>query len=626
MPVAIGLKQSNLDDADSLLYSVSDPNSPDFGRHWSPARIQEHFAPSKETVEKVKIWLQNHGIPPEAVKQSTSKGWIHFSAKASDLEDLLQTKYYIYEHINGQSHIGCESYSVESSVKHHVDFISPSVHFDVKLGEDLDSPKQKNLKLIKKRNELVKRYRPTSHPISLKSTDRQASSISPLIGETLSYKTFRKGLKAGLKACDQFITPNCLRALYRFGQLHKANPKNNYGIVAYTPQAYVQSDLDLFFANFSKPLVGTGPKLASIDGGLVQTTNRSSGYNAESNLDLEYAMSLTYPVPVTLYQVGDIPEQANTSFNNFLDAIDGSYCTYEGGDDPDFDGTYPDPLPGGYTGPANCGTYTPTHVISTSYGYNEADLTPAYAIRQCHEYLKLGLRGVTVLYSSGDYGVAGNGNVCLDPVTGNTTDGNHGAFNPTFPSTCPYVTSVGGTQIDKGSSVHKPESVAHALRGTVAKPVNFSSGGGFSNLFATPKYQKVALAKYFHENEPTYSAQQYNNSRKTRGLPDVSANGAKYVISLEGNTTLVYGTSASTPTFGSIITILNNARLNIGKSPVGFLNPVLYEFPCVLNDITVGNNVGCGTEGFAAVPGWDPATGLGTPNYPRMEDLYLRLP
>lgn len=54
----------------------------------------------------------------------------------------------------------------------------------------------------------------------------------------------------------------------------------------------------------------------------------------------------------------------------------------------------------------------PTYVISTSYGYNEAELPPFYAERQCAEYAKLGLMGVTVLYSSGDNGVAGDG-ICL---------------------------------------------------------------------------------------------------------------------------------------------------------------------------------------------------------------------
>ena len=65
--------------------------------------------------------------------------------------------------------------------------------------------------------------------------------------------------------------------------------------------------------------------------------------NGESDLDLQYSMALVGKTqPVTLYQVGDLVEGA--SFNNLLDALDGSFCTFEGGDDPTQDGIYPDPI------------------------------------------------------------------------------------------------------------------------------------------------------------------------------------------------------------------------------------------------------------------------------------------
>jgi tripeptidyl-peptidase-1 len=154
-------------------------------------------------------------------------------------------------------------------------------------------------------------------------------------------------------------------------------------------------------------------------------------------------MSLVYPQKVTLYQVGDYLEGA--SFNNFLDALDGSYCTYAGGDDATQDGVYPDPYGTGYgvyKGPENCGGFVATNVISTSYGYNEADLTPFYENRQCYEFMKLGLQGVTFLYSSGDYGVAGNGGQCIDTATGTYNNGSSGMFNPSFPGGCPCKSSL----------------------------------------------------------------------------------------------------------------------------------------------------------------------------------------
>lgn len=145
----------------------------------------------------------------------------------------------------------------------------------------------------------------------------------------------------------------------------------------------------MFCANFSQNQRQTTPILDSIDGGVVQTTV-GFDYNGESDLDLEYAMTLANPISVTLYQAGDLVQGA--SFNNFLDAIDESYCTFEGGDDPTQDGIYPDPYStgaGAYQGPENCGGFAATKVISTSYGYNEADLTPFYEQRQCAEYAKV---------------------------------------------------------------------------------------------------------------------------------------------------------------------------------------------------------------------------------------------
>lgn len=90
-------------------------------------------------------------------------------------------------------------------------------------------------------------------------------------------------------------------------------------------------------------------------------------------------------------------------------------------------------------------------------------------------------------------------------------------FNPTFPGTCPFVTIVGATQIKPGNTVKDPEE---ALSNT------FVSGGGFSNVFEMPSYQTAHLKTYWDQHHPAYSASQFNNSKLTRGYPDLSANGA----------------------------------------------------------------------------------------------------
>ena len=85
-------------------------------------------------------------------------------------------------------------------------------------------------------------------------------------------------------------------------------------------------------------------------------------------------------------------------------------------------------------------------------------------------------------------------------------------------------------------------------------------------------------------------------------------NSANYIIAINGDYGLVYGTSASAPVVGAMLSMVNDARLSAGKAPVGFINPAIYstKFKKAWTDIKIGGNQGCGTPGFTAVTGWDP--------------------
>ncbi|KAH9047961.1 hypothetical protein EDB83DRAFT_2201434, partial [Lactarius deliciosus] len=73
-----------------------------------------------------------------------------------------------------------------------------------------------------------------------------------------------------------------------------------------------------------------------------------------------------------------------------------------------------------------------------------------------------------------------------------------------------------------------------------------------------------------------------------------------------------------------IISLLNDYLITNGRPPLGFLNIRLYDDGFAgLNDITSGSNPGCGTNGFSAVPGWDPVTGLGTPNFQKLQNIFM---
>ena len=90
----------------------------------------------------------------------------------------------------------------------------------------------------------------------------------------------------------------------------------------------------------------------------------------------------------------------------------------------------------------------------------------------------------------------------------------------------------------------------------------------------------------------------------------------------------VAGTSCASPTAAGVISLLNDLRLAAGKPSLGFLNPFLYQAASSLNDITGGASSGCGFSepGYTAVAGWDPVTGLGTPNYAKLAQAVVALP
>ncbi|KAJ6568768.1 family S53 protease-like protein [Mycena capillaripes] len=225
---------------------------------------------------------------------------------------------------------------------------------------------------------------------------------------------------------------------------------------------------------------------------------------------------------------------------------------------------------------------TPPTVMVSCYETNgaETDISLPFAIDYCNLYMQLGARGTSVIWSSGDFGV---GEGCPNDK-----------FSLMWPDSCPYVTTVGATH------EFGPEVAANL------------SGGGFSNGFPRPLWQDAAVGAYLDTLGDEYSGL-YNASG--RGVPDVSAQGVNIAISFGQKITTVNGTSAAAPIFAAIIGQLNSELISAGKSQLGYLNPWLYANPGAFNDITSGSNPGCETDGFPAIKGWDPVTGLGTPKY-----------
>ncbi|KAG0647548.1 Aorsin [Hyphodiscus hymeniophilus] len=632
IPVRVGLKQSNLDSGYERLMEVSHPSSPNYGKHLSAEEVHSIFAPAEDAVNIVKDWLIQSGIDVESILDYENKGWLAVDMPAHQAERLLHTEYYESDHTDGRVRIGCDGYSLPAHVSQHVDFIKP--------GVKLSPPLRK--RTVERRDAFHGR-----HGIPhMKPPHWPGWTLPPAA----------HGLPPDLQNCGVNITPVCLQALYDLPKPNLKVPGNSMGVFE-DFDAFSQVDIDLFFAKFA-PWVpqGTTPAVLSVDGGTAPVAVADARNGGESDIDIELAYALIYPQTVTVYQADDLPNSSgetgkNGFLNTFLDAIDGSYCDYTAfgitGDSPSIDAVYPDSLPGGFKGKLECGVYKLTPVVSISYGEAEDDLPKPYVERQCNEIMKLGLQGHSILVASGDYGVAsfpGSDNNefgCLSSATQNGT-----IYNPDYPSGCPYITAVGATRLYPDQTVKDAESAMQVNltafnietgSGGTSPPLDFfASGGGFSNYFTPPAYQAAAVKGYLetHNDLPFYIANAdasnvganggvYN--RGGRGYPDVAANGA--FLTTFNNATLLtfFGTSLASPIFGSVLTLINEELALVGKGPVGFVNPVLYEHPYVLNDITNGSNPNCGSEGFKASKGWDPITGLGTPNYPKMLELFKSL-
>ena len=224
-------------------------------------------------------------------------------------------------------------------------------------------------------------------------------------------------------------------------------------------------------------------------------------------------------------------------------------------------------------------------VFSASYGDEENGVSESYAGRCNVEFMKAGARGISLLFASGDSGA------------GCATSG----FVPTFPASSPWVTGVGGLT----GSTAPGESTA-AL-----------SGGGFSNYFGRPSFQDEAVKSYL-KSPGLPKSRMYNGSGA--GFPDISAQALQFDTCTDDFFYPVDGTSAACPTASGVFATLNQAREDAGQPPLGFLNPFLYLHMSALNDVTDGSNNYCDEpDGFPAAKGWDAATGLGSPNFPKLK-------
>ncbi|MDQ0200773.1 S53 family peptidase [Neobacillus ginsengisoli] len=225
-------------------------------------------------------------------------------------------------------------------------------------------------------------------------------------------------------------------------------------------------------------------------------------------------------------------------------------------------------------------------VLSISWGAPENQWTTQAMIAMDRAFQDAAAVGVTICSAAGDRGSA-------DGV-------NDGLVHVDFPSSSPYALACGGTRLEGSGRRIIREAVWN-------EGPDSSTGGGISDVFDLPAWQTAA-------NVPPSANP---GGRIGRGIPDVAGDAdpaTGYQVLVDGQHTVIGGTSAVAPLWAGLIALINQ---QLGHS-IGFITPTLYHLSTrsgALHDIKVGNNDSGSVQGaYEARPGWDPCTGLGSPN------------
>jgi len=361
------------------------------------------------------------------------------------------------------------------------------------------------------------------------------------------------------------IVPDVIRARYNCSGVTAKASSNSHAVAEFQGQSYSPTDLQLFFQKYVSN--SNQDTVANVVG-----QNNPDRPGIEASLDIEYIMGVAPNVTTWFYGM--------KSFDFYSDLST-------------------------WLGELNNETDAPW-VHSVSYGSQGDYPSTDYMERSDTEYQKLGARGLSIIFASGDSGAE-----CSEKCQ---------ILYPSYPADSTYVTAIGATRFIEGNS------------GPEAAVVAFRSGGGFSTWNTVPSYQSAQTAAYLAQNIEFPPPGSFNPAN--RATPDFAALGAEHFqVVVGGRVTSVGGTSASAPSFAAVVTMLNDIRLTAGKSTLGFLNTAFYQYaqtPGAFFDVTIGNNkygclaAQCGVnyiDGFLCSPGWDPVTGMGTPNYAVLSTL-----
>lgn len=540
-----------------LIAEQHDRLSPNYHSWLTPEEFAARFGMAESDRQKIAAWLGSHGFSVDRVSRGGMS--LEFSGTASQVESAFGTAMHIYE-------VGSREYYANAS--------------DPQIPAALEST-------IAGVNTLHSFEKPS--PLRLLGTANRVGNTSlwaPNFSAGTPGQTFH------------FLAPGDFAKIYNATPLYQTIDGTGQTIAIVGRSNINISDIELFRIAFGLP--SNNPQI------IVDGPNPGSLFNedeTEADLDVEWAGAVAPKATIKFV--------VSASTNN-TDGVD---------------------LSAQYIVDNNIAP-----ILSTSFGQCEALLGQAENTFINNLWEQAAAEGITVIASSGDSGAAG----CDYPYAGLATQG---AAVSGVAST-PYNVALGGTQFNENGADSTYWSATDgtdqsSVLGYIPEVVwNESCADqnqcGFADLFATGGGPSALYSK------PTWQAGPGVPADGKRDLPDLSFSAAGghdgYLVCQDGScitdakgvliaAEVVGGTSASAPAFAGVMALVNQKT----NSRQGQANFILYplaagenaancnasgipQTSCIFNDITQGNNNVPGQTGYAAGPGYDLATGLGSIN------------
>ncbi|KAN0053157.1 hypothetical protein ACTA71_006681 [Dictyostelium dimigraforme] len=650
----IFLKQENLDILENKFWEVSNPKSKEYGKYMDLEEINSIVAPNKEDVKTVVNWLKSNGINKE--EMMVHGDFIQVIINVLKASNLFETEFAYYQSIRNNLDQRIRIVESASIPK----FISDKVDFVLGLSDFIED--NKFYETIQQSRVDVKDSFVTITPYFIKS----------YYGIPLDQVGTNENNSISVASFNDFYS---FGALNFFGSQYNIDSStirvNNSGpnCFGFDYCGQAESDLDIQYItaignNISALFLSSGngewvldwassiqlfnpiPKIASISYGWAELEQcQATSFCPTLGIDSDVYIQRSN---IEFQKIG---LRGTTIFVSSGDDGASSYYTTSGNCPLDGLNNYC-PLGGCNHTITQCpsitiiqangslaffpnGMGTNTGILLSNQSFVNVVNEFLHVNSQCDVAIEEDISQNPHLYSSCSCeNLIPTTNTDLGiKIIGYSFDESAGSlFSPQYPTSSPYVTSVGATQI----ITNQAEIVCSSSSGAA-----ITSGGGFAVTQSQPFYQAAAVSKYLEiaENLPP----SFSFDPTKRAYPDISLVAHKYSIGYSANQSSldscpcnlmnVDGTSASTPTVAGIFALINDKLLSAGKTQLGFLNPLLYqaaqEQPNVFYDIVTGNincnRAYCCQYGFSAAVGYDPATGLGSINFPNMEQYILNI-